>query len=111
MTEKEYAEILRKIDYIILVDYIDEQREKEEMIETNVCNMPNKSVGESCRNCDFAYLRTEQTSHYQYEACALGVVPFQRFLVGCCKYHKVRTSEVPVVNVVPKLILGRTNKL
>lgn len=38
----------------------------------------------SCRNCNHAYLRTEQTVSWNYEACALSIAPMQPYLNDLC---------------------------
>ena len=56
------------------------EKEREKMIK-------------SCRNCDHAYLRTEKTNHYNYEACGLGYLPMMPFLTGCCHYYIPASEE------------------
>lgn len=41
----------------------------------------------SCRNCNHAYLRTEKTRSWNYEACALGIAPMMPYLAGSCNQH------------------------
>jgi hypothetical protein len=39
---------------------------------------------DSCRNCANGYLRIPKTAHYNYEACAFGMLPMDTYLDGLC---------------------------
>ena len=60
----------------------------------------------SCRNCDHAYLRTEKTAAWNYEACALGCAPMMPYLDGLCDLYTPMKAEKKAVflNVHPRLI-------
>lgn len=50
-----------------------------------------------CRTCKWAYLRTEKTYHYNYEACALGVVTMMPYLEregGCKHYERASDGQI-----------------
>jgi len=67
----------------------------------------------SCRNCDHAYLRTEQTKHYSYEACALGIAPMAPYLIGSCSLWDAMTPEKAKEFTVgkPKILWGEPLEL
>lgn len=60
----------------------------------------------SCRNCDHAYLRTEKTASWNYEACALGCAPMTPYLDGLCDLYTPMNAKKKSVflNVHPRLI-------
>lgn len=51
----------------------------------------------SCRNCKWAYLRTEETKHYNYEACALGCITMIQELPDdmACDLWEQRSGRYP----------------
>ncbi len=61
----------------------------------------------SCRNCDHAYLRTEKTATWNYEACALGAAPMTPYLDGLCDLYTPISDHKRAVflHTRPKLIL------
>ena len=42
-------------------------------------------VIKSCRTCINGYLRIPKTAHYNYEACAFGMLPMDTYLDGICE--------------------------
>lgn len=47
----------------------------------------------TCRTCKYAYIRIKQTSHYNYEACALGMQAMTPVLTGSCRLYERATVE------------------
>jgi len=47
----------------------------------------------TCRTCKWAYLRVERTKDWNYEACALGMLPMTPFLDGSCELFEIATPE------------------
>lgn len=50
---------------------------------------------DSCRTCEWAYLRREFSRDWNYEACALGIMPMIPYLPddARCHHHKRRSEE------------------
>lgn len=66
--------------------------------------MSNKN----CRTCRWAYCRVEKTKHYNYEACALGILPMQPYLDGLCGLYERAADEAIVerINDRPEIVFG-----
>lgn len=62
----------------------------------------------SCRTCKHAYCRTEETKHYQYEACALGMLPMTFYLNGYCDLFDLASEEMLMerINYKPSILWG-----
>jgi len=62
----------------------------------------------SCRNCARAYLRTEKTRHYNYEACGVGAQTMMPYLDGLCSHYKPMTEEKQreVLHIHPEIFYG-----
>lgn len=66
-----------------------------------------------CRNCDHAYLRTEKTASWNYEACALGIAPMTTYLTGSCSHHDPMSAEKAkeFIHERPSIIFGEPLEL
>ena len=47
----------------------------------------------NCRICKWAYLRVEKTKDWNYEACALGMLPMTPYLNGSCGLFETASDQ------------------